>query len=80
MAKKEKTIDSIQVSLRDLREKLGITQSDMAEACGISQPEISRMEMRKNHRVSTVLRFVEALGGELKVIVRMPDSKEYRIL
>jgi predicted transcriptional regulator len=57
----------LDMSLRDLRESLGITQQALAEAVGMAQSEVSRLERREDHHVSTLRKVVEALGGELEV-------------
>jgi len=54
-------------SLRELRQTLDLTQADAARAAEMSQPELSRLESRGDHRVSTLRRYVEALGGKLEV-------------
>ncbi|HEY5328801.1 MAG TPA: hypothetical protein VIJ79_02860 [Acidobacteriaceae bacterium] len=46
----------------------------MAEALGIGQMQISRLEWRKDPRLSTVQRTVEAMGGKLTMIVTFPDQ------
>lgn len=74
-----KEIGAIQVvSLRELRKMLGKTQKDVARAMGVSQGEISRMERRSNMRVSTVMRFMQALGIPYKITANFPD-KEYKL-
>jgi predicted transcriptional regulator len=57
----------LEMSLRELRESLGITQQALAEAVGMAQSEVSRLERRDDHYVSTLRKVVEALGGELEV-------------
>ncbi len=57
------------LTLTQLRERAGLTQQDLARATGVSQMEISRAERREDHRVSTLRRYVEALGGTLEVSV-----------
>jgi len=57
----------LELSLQSLREALGKTQQEIAEAADMSQGELSRAEARVDHRVSTLRRIVNALGGELEV-------------
>jgi transcriptional regulator with XRE-family HTH domain len=56
-----------------MRELIGKTQADLAEEAKTSQGEISEAERRKDHLVSTLRRYVKALGGELEVIARFGD-------
>jgi Predicted transcriptional regulator with C-terminal CBS domains len=55
--------------LRALRKQAGLTQVALAELLGVSQNRISRLERGQAGRVllSTLRRYVEALGGELTV-------------
>lgn len=54
-------------TLRELRQGLEVTQVDAAKAAEMTQSELSRLESRADHRISTLRRYVEALGGELEV-------------
>lgn len=58
------------VALAELRQLLGRTQVETAAAAGMDQSELSKAERRDGHRVSTLRRYVEALGGELEVRAR----------
>jgi DNA-binding XRE family transcriptional regulator len=62
------------VSLRALREGLGKTQTELAEALGMTQGEVSRLEARGDVLVSTLSRYAEALGGELETTVVLPKT------
>lgn len=55
------------LTLRQLRQRCGVTQRQMALRMEIDQGELSRMERRKNWRIGTLHRYVEALGGELRI-------------
>jgi hypothetical protein len=35
----------------------------------MTQSELSRLESRADHRISTLRRYVEAMGGELEIAV-----------
>lgn len=54
--------------LRELRLARGRTQRDVADAMGMTQPEISKLERRQDVRVSTARAFVAAVGGELRLV------------
>lgn len=58
------------MDLRAIRAQVGKTQEEMAEALGSSQSRVSDLERQGDHRVSTLRRYVEALGGELSLIAR----------
>jgi len=64
--------------LRSLRAALGKTQEDVAHTAKMAQGDVSRLEARKDIKLSTLERYAKALGGELEVVVRVGDRK-YRI-
>lgn len=57
-----------EMDLRELREAAGKTQAEMAEALRTVQPEISRLERREDYRLSTLQKYVTALGGSLELV------------
>jgi len=61
------------VTMRQLRAIAGKTQVEVAEAMGVAQAEVSRLEGRKDSKLSTIERYVEALGGEVEVVARFGD-------
>ncbi len=61
-----------QATLRDLRRAQELTQATVAEALGMTQSELSKLERRDDLRWSTLRRFVEATGGELHLIATYP--------
>ena len=66
--------DLLEMDLRALREAAGLTQEELAQRVAITQSELSKLERREDHRISTVRRYVAALGGELE-IVAVVDGK-----
>jgi transcriptional regulator with XRE-family HTH domain len=56
-----------ELTLQQLRQELSKTQVDVAKIAEMTQSELSRLESRGDHRISTLRRYVEALGGELEV-------------
>ena len=60
--------------LQKLREHQKVTQHELAEALGVAQSNISRIEHEDDPHVSTIRTFVEALGGELVLQARIGDE------
>jgi hypothetical protein len=58
-----------------LRSHLKKTQVQLAKAAKMSQPDVSAAEKRADHLVSTLRRYVRALGGELEVNARFGDLR-----
>lgn len=68
----------LEYHLYQLREKLNLTQRDLAQQMGISQPTVAAMEKRgQDLKLITLKRYVEALGGEVKVDVRLADGEHF---
>lgn len=59
-------------TLKDLREAIERTQEDMAARLGVGQDTVSRIERRSDILLSTLRRYVEAMGGELDLVARSP--------
>ena len=64
-----------EMSLRDLRHALTLTQERMAETLGIGQDGISRLEKRSDLLLSTLRSYIEAMGGQLSLIAEFPDRE-----
>jgi transcriptional regulator with XRE-family HTH domain len=67
--------DLIEMDLRVLRESAGKTQAELAELTKLAQSELSKIERRDDHMVSTIRRFVEGLGGKLEVSAVFGDTR-----
>jgi DNA-directed RNA polymerase specialized sigma subunit len=62
-----------EMSLRDLRQALKRTQVSVGEALGIGQEGVSRLEKRSDLLISTLRKYVEAMGGHLALVAEFPD-------
>ncbi len=60
-------------TLKDLRLAVEHTQQDLAASLGGGQDTISRIERRSDLLLSTLRRYVEAMGGELDLVARFPN-------
>jgi hypothetical protein len=65
----------LHMNLTALRTHLKKTQVQVAKAGKMSQPEVSAQEKRADHLVSTLRRYVKALGGELEVNAKFGDVR-----
>jgi transcriptional regulator with XRE-family HTH domain len=63
------------MTLAALRKGRKISQATVAEALGIGQMQISRLEKRKDPRLSTMARTIAAMGGHLTMIATFPDQE-----
>jgi predicted XRE-type DNA-binding protein len=60
--------------LSEIRERGGKSQRQIADALGIKQPSLSKLEKQSDMHISTLRRIVNALGGELEVSARFPTG------
>jgi predicted XRE-type DNA-binding protein len=68
----------LNIHLAERRERMYLTQSDIAAALGIKQPTVSDMEQPgRDLRLSSLKRYVEASGGKLRLDVELPDGTHY---
>lgn len=71
----------LESQLYKLREQLQRTQRQQAEAMNIAQSSVAAMESRGAElKISTLKRYVEALGGELTLGVKMPGGEHVDLI
>jgi DNA-binding XRE family transcriptional regulator len=63
-----------QMLLAELRKLSGLTQAQMAKALGVRQPTLSKLENADDMQISTLRRLITALGGELRIIAKLPHG------
>ncbi|HVZ69012.1 MAG TPA: helix-turn-helix transcriptional regulator [Rhizomicrobium sp.] len=67
------------MSLRDVRKAFHKSQEDLAKALHMEQESISRIERRADLLLSTMRKYVSAMGGDLKLIAEFPDRPAIQI-
>ena len=61
------------IELAKLRKTKQLKQTELAALMGVSQANISKIESGKDIQLSTLQNYVQALGGEVSIVARMPD-------
>jgi predicted transcriptional regulator len=77
-AHKKRMVDEVRAyRLRELREASELTQVELAGRLHVSQNRVSRIEQGDIDRaqVDTLRKYVEALGGRLRVEVELGDER-----
>ncbi|MBD0388620.1 MAG: helix-turn-helix transcriptional regulator [Nostoc sp. C3-bin3] len=65
----------LKLTLSELRESLGQTQSDVAKKMGVVQSALSKIEHQDDIQISTLSRYIKSLGGSLTIIARFPEQE-----
>lgn len=65
----------VEMKLRDLREQLNMSQEQLAELLDIRQASVSKMERRAAMSITTLRRYIEALGGTLVLKAKFPNRE-----
>ncbi len=60
--------------LFELRKERGLSQTDVAERLGVTQKRISAIERAEDLNLSTLERYVAALGGRLRADIEFHDE------
>ena len=68
-----------ELSLRELRKAMRLTQAQLAARLGVRQDTISRVEQRADMLLSTLQGYVEAMGGRLVIVAELPNRPPVRI-
>jgi transcriptional regulator with XRE-family HTH domain len=63
-----------EMGLAELRAAMGMTQESLANALHVKQASISKMERRSDMYISTLSKIIEAMGGELQIVAKMPNG------
>ena len=68
-----------EMTLRDLRVALKKTQEDLGAILHMKQDGISRLEKRSDMLLSTLHKYIHAMGGTLKLTAEFPDRPSVEI-
>ena len=64
-----------EMPIHELRAARRLTQRQLAQTLGMTQPAVSQIEHSTDLYLSTLENFVEAMGGRLEVHAIFPDGK-----
>ena len=63
------------IDLQELRKAKELTQLELADTLNISQEAVSKMESNSDMFISTLSRFIDAMGGHLRIVAEFPDRE-----
>ena len=64
-----------EMTLRQLRQACRLTQQKVAKSLRIGQEGVSKIERRSDLLISTLREYVQAMGGQLSLVVEFPDRE-----
>jgi DNA-binding transcriptional regulator YiaG len=64
-----------EMALAELRKAMSLTQVDLAELLHIKQAALARLENRTDMYISSLRKYIAALGGELDIVARFPNGE-----
>lgn len=60
--------------LAELRQARHFSQEQLAAELAVKQPAVAKMEKRADMYISTLRRFIEAMGGQLEIRAHFPEG------
>ena len=79
VAKRAAELIAEEKTLQELRQARSLTQERLANTLASQQESVSRLEQRSDLLLSTLRNYVQALGGNLHLIVEFPDRPAVRL-
>ncbi|MDE0671717.1 MAG: transcriptional regulator [Caldilineaceae bacterium SB0662_bin_9] len=64
-----------EMPLHQLRRARALTQQDMAKILKVNQSAVSKLEQRADMYVSSLRSYIEAVGGQLKIVAEFPEGE-----
>ena len=79
IAHRAKELISEEMTLRDLRKALDLTQVEVSSKLHMNQEAVSRLERRSDFLLSTLTSYIKAMGGELSLMAEFPNRPPVKI-
>jgi DNA-binding XRE family transcriptional regulator len=64
-----------EMALAEVRKAQSLTQAELAEMLHIKQAALARLENRTDMYISSLRKYITALGGELDIVARFPEGE-----
>ena len=65
-----------ELPLQEVRHALELTQQQLADELNMNQASLSKLEKRTDMLLSTLRRYLNAMGADLELKAKFPDGKE----
>jgi DNA-binding XRE family transcriptional regulator len=63
-----------EMALSEVRKAMSLTQTDLAGELHIKQAALARLENRTDMYISSLRKYITALGGDLDIVARFPEG------
>lgn len=73
-------MDAEYMALQELRKAMKFTQEQIADQLKMDQGNLSRLEKRADLMLSTLRRYIEAMGGNLKLVAEFPERPPIEVI
>ena len=64
----------VALPLAELRQARHFSQEQLATELAVKQPAVAKIEKKADMYISTLRRFIEAMGGQLEIRAHFPDG------
>lgn len=63
-----------EMALGELRHAKELSQEELSKRLRVEQPQVSRLEKRTDMYISTLRKYIEAVGGQMEIIAKFPEG------
>lgn len=67
------------LTLQELRKAAGLTQAEISRSLQMPQSNVSRLERESDMLLSTLRNYIDAIGGNLTIMVELPNKPPVRL-
>jgi transcriptional regulator with XRE-family HTH domain len=67
------------LTLQELRKAVGLTQAEVSQNLQMPQSNVSRLERESDMLLSTLRNYIDAIGGNLTILVELPNKPPVRL-
>jgi predicted transcriptional regulator len=78
--KRTNELIALEMTRQELRQTRKVTQKEIAQSLKIEQGNVSRIEQRTDLMLSTLRKYIVAMGGELQIVAVFPDSEPITLI
>ncbi len=67
------------LTLQELRKAVGLTQAEVSRSLQMPQSNLSRLERESDMLLSTLRKYIDAIGGNLTILIELPNKPPVRL-